>query len=100
MEQKNLTIERRKVNEGLVSDVKEIKNMLVEMKVLEAARATREKAMEIDVIDLKKSVNGNGKPGLKTDVQLLKDQMNRVYWLGGVVIVASIGNIIAILFGR
>jgi hypothetical protein len=97
---KKLLVERRKVNEGLVQDIKDIKKMLVEMQTLEAARNEREITVKRDIDSLNLAVNGNGKPGLKTDVQILQNKINGVYWLGGVVIVASVGNIIAILFGR
>jgi hypothetical protein len=93
-----ISIERRKVNEGLVQDVKEMKAMISQLLVADAARVERELQTRTDVDGLKKTVNGNGVPGLKTDVQLLKEQMTRVYWLGGVLVVALISNFIAMWF--
>jgi hypothetical protein len=100
MPAQKLIVERRKVNEGLLTDIREIKDILVSIQKLEAARAEREKTSREDIDKLKFTVNGNGTPGLKTDVQILKNKVNGVYWLGGVVIVATISNIIAIIFGR
>lgn len=88
------------MNEGLVADVREIKDMLVEMKQLEAARKVREARIQTDVEKLDHAINGNDKPGLKTDVQIMQNKINGIIWLGGAVIVASIGNIMAIIFGR
>jgi len=88
------------VNEGLLQDVRDIKEMLVNMQRLESARVEREGVMLKDVESLKHTVDGNSKLGLKTEMQLLKNKVNGVYWLGGVVIVATISNIIAIFFGR
>jgi hypothetical protein len=100
MPTQKLIVERRKVNEGMASDIRDIKNMLVDIQRLESARVERELVTRDDVNKLKLTTYGNGSPGLKTEVQLLKDKMNGIYWLGGVVIIASIGNIIAIVFGR
>jgi len=61
------------MNEGLIQDVKDIKEMLVSMQKLEAARVERENAVHEKVMKLDQAVNGNGKPGLKTDVELLKE---------------------------
>lgn len=95
------------MNEELVQDIKDIKervektfNTITEMQRQEAARVERELQMKNDVDNLKKTVNGNGIPGLKTDVQLLKEQMTRIYWLGGIVVVALVGNIIAMWFEK
>lgn len=86
------------MNEGLVQDVKEMKEMLSKLLIAESARVERELQFRTDVDNLKKTVNGNGAPGLKTDVQLLKEQMIRIYWLGGVVVVALVGNFVAVWF--
>jgi hypothetical protein len=68
------TIDRRKeMNEGLAQDIKDIKKMLSDHLLLEAAREEREKTMRTEVDKLKEAVHGNGKPGLKTDVQLLQE---------------------------
>jgi len=100
-----IIIERRKVNEGLAQDIKRIlerqeimNNRLIEIQTAEAARTEREVHTKHDVDCLNKIVNGNGVPGLKIDVQLLKEQMTRIYWLGGVIVVALIGNFIAMWF--
>ena len=72
--------------------------MLADMMRLEAARKERESTMRIDVDGLLHSVNGNAAPGIKTDVQMLKKDMVRVYWLGSVIVIALIGDIVATLW--
>jgi hypothetical protein len=62
---------RKEMNEGLAQDIKEIKSMLATMQSSEAARCERERAMKDELDKIKDTVNGNGKPGLKTDVQVL-----------------------------
>ena len=94
------TPERRSDNKQLVEDIREIKEMMSEMMQIEAGRKEREINVRLELDALKKCITGNGQPGLKTDVQLLKARMNGVYWLGGVVTVATVSNIVALLFGR
>ncbi len=66
------TIERRKeMNEGLAQDIKDIKNILASMQQQEAGRCERERVMRDELDRIKEVINGNGKPGLKTDVQIL-----------------------------
>ena len=86
------------MNEGLVKDIRDIKEMLIKHLHEDAARAERELSIRKDVDELLHSVNGNSKPGLKTTVELLQRDMARVYWLGGVIVMALIGNIIATLW--
>lgn len=69
---------RKEINLGLVQDVKEIKDILLDMQKSEAARWEREKAMRKDVDDLKEAINGNGKPGIKTDVQRLSTDVSNL----------------------
>ena len=92
--------ERRADNKQLVEDIREIKEMMSAMMQIEAGRKERESTQRIEIDALKNCINGNGQPGLKTDVQLLKARMNGVYWLGGVVTVATVSNIVALLFGK
>jgi len=94
-----MSVERRKLNEGLSRDVKELKEMLAQLisdtRATESARAEREKVLAEELAAMKHIVYGNGSPGLKTDVRILKEKMNSVYWLGSVIIIATVGNIIA-----
>jgi len=84
------------MNEGLLKSIDEIKDILFNMQKMEAARAEREMQTKADVESLKKAVNGNGDGiGMKTDVQILKKDMARVYWLGGAILIAVIGQILA-----
>jgi hypothetical protein len=85
---------RKEMNEGLAQDIKEIKNMLADMKQAEAARGEREKTTHNDVEGLKKTINGNGVPGLKTDVQIMKEQMGRINWIMGIFVAAVIADIV------
>lgn len=46
--------------------------------------------------DMKKLIgviDGNGKPGHKSRITMLEERMKGVYWLGGIVLIATIGLI-------
>jgi len=98
--QTKIITERRKLNEGLAQDIKEIKKMLTEHLLLEAAREERERAMHDDVKKLKETVHGNGKPGLKTDVQLLQDSEKKRAAIQNAIAIALIVQIILSLISK
>lgn len=113
MTDKNLIIERRKVNEGLQQQMQDINDRLSkyeqlpaqmekmsvelsklteEIRTAESARIEREKTNE----DMKKVIYGEGSnPGLKTDVPILKRDVQRIFWLIGAVIGAMISYIVS-----
>lgn len=45
------------------------------------------------VTALDKCINGNGTPGLKTEMQLVKDQLQRFNWAAGILVAAVLGDI-------
>mgnify|MGYP001378557583 CR=1 FL=1 len=79
---------------------KEIKTMLQQIQVDNAANLERQKQIDYSVTELKKTVFGNGKPGLKTDMQLMKEQMGRVYAIGGIITTAILLDFITRLLLR
>ena len=94
-----VSIERRKLNDELAREIKEIKQILSDMHASESARIERETRVNVDLESLKKIVNGNGEcMGLKTEVSILKKEVARIYWLGGIIIIALIGNFVAMWF--
>ena len=48
------------------------------------------KMNDVKTENLNTIIMGNGKPGLKTDMQLMKEQMGRVYAIGGIITTAII----------
>jgi hypothetical protein len=85
--------------EELAKEIKDIKNILSEIHALNSARIEREIRTNIDLESLKKVVSGNGECiGLKTEVSILKKEVARIYWLGGIIIIALIGNFMAMWF--
>jgi hypothetical protein len=106
---KQMIDRRKEMNEGLIqrlnNQLEEIGNKLSqlteEIRTAEAARKEREKNNADDLEKMKIIIWGDGKnPGLNADVPMLKKDMARVYWLGGVILVALIGNIVAMWFVR
>ena len=63
--------------------------MLQQIQVDNAANFEREKQIDY-----------NGKPGLKTDMQLMKEQMGRVYAIGGIITTAILLDFITRLLLR
>jgi hypothetical protein len=51
-----------------------------------------------DVKNLQREIGGNGKPGLKTEVELIKKWMDSQTWWQRTIVVAVIGNVIALIF--
>lgn len=104
-----LIIERRKLNEGLAQDIREIKDMLASMQALEAARVEREIKGKEEFEELKKAVKGNGKLGLEKDVLILqqneekrKEEEKRksglMYTIAGAVIIQILMTIFSKVF--
>ena len=53
------------------------------------------KHLDDTVIKLDKAINGNGTPGIRTDVQIIKDQLGRLNWASGLVIAGLIADILS-----
>lgn len=53
------------------------------------------KHLDEKVISLDKLVNGNGTPGIRTDVQLIKDQLGRLNWASGLVIAGLLADVLS-----
>lgn len=80
------TADRRR---GSDDEHREILAILTEIKTEMAAR----KYIDDKVHALDKCVNGNGVPGLRTDIQLIKDQIGRINWAAGLVAAVVIADI-------
>lgn len=59
--------------------------------------------MRSDLADLRRefsdAMNGNGKPGFKIQIDRLEADMRLVKWLGGIIAVGLIGQLIAAFSG-
>ena len=53
------------------------------------------KHLDDTVIKLDKAINGNGTPGIRTDVQIIKDQLGRLNWASGLVIAGLIADVLS-----
>jgi hypothetical protein len=82
-------------NEQILQEVMKIHVRLAEMSNTESARLEREKTASEMLITHEHVLNGNGKPGLKTEVQLLNVNMARINWLGGAVLAALVADIVS-----
>jgi len=80
------TEDRRRVSDESHTEILEI---LHEIKTELAAR----KHLDEKILSLDKCVNGNGTPGLKTDMQIVKDQLNRFNWVAGILSAAVIADL-------
>ncbi len=88
------TRERRNTDKEILSQIADMKALLEAMQRTEAARVEREAHLVDTVNKDHEIINGNGKPGLKTDVQLLKEGMGRINLAFGVFTAAVIGDIV------
>jgi carbon monoxide dehydrogenase subunit G len=82
------TTERRRAQDN---EHEEIKAMIGELKTLMTARAHIDDKVEKH----DKLLNGNGVPGLKTDVQIIKDQLGRLNWASGLVIAGLLADVLS-----
>ena len=87
------TRERRNTDKEILAQLEAITAQLDKMHQVESARLEREKHLEEIVAKDHEAINGNGKPGLKTEVQLLKDGMGRINWAFGIFTAAIIADI-------
>jgi hypothetical protein len=77
------------------TQISAIFDILNSMQQVEAARAEREKAIIEDLLKLKNTVDGNGKPGIKMDVKLLQEQQSRINVIGGAITLAIIADVMS-----
>ena len=86
--------------EQIKKDNETIKGIVQQLLILDASRVEHQSATDKSLCEVRNIVMGNGKVGLKTDVQLMKYQMNRVYAVGGVITTAIILDIAARILVR
>ncbi len=87
------TRDRRSTDKEILAQLANITAVLETMHQTEAARRERELHLTEIVTKDHETINGNGKPGLKTEVQLLKDSMGRINWAFGIFTAAIIADI-------
>ena len=58
------------------------------------------KHLDEKVLSLDKAINGNGTPGIRTDVQIIKDQLGRLSWAGGLVIAGLLADLLTRLLSH
>lgn len=66
----------------------------------ESARIEREKTIQEEIKKLKETINGNGKPGLKTDVQLLMESDKKRGTNQNAIIIAIVIQIIMMVLTK
>ncbi len=86
--------------EKILARQDEILASQTELQVIEAARSAKEIVLIDKVGKHEEAINGNGKLGLKTEVQLMKDQMSRMNWAVGVFVAAVIADIASRILAR
>ncbi len=82
-----------------MNEAEKLDKILEIVQEIQQADAKRDALLEqirCDVGDHEKDINGNGKPGLKTDVAVLQEQVTRLVWMLGAVGVAFLGSIITL----
>lgn len=87
-------------NEQILAEVMKIHVRLAELAETEAARTEREKAHETLLIAHDQTINGNGHLGLKTEMQLLKEGMSRVNWIGALVVAAMVADMVSRIYNK
>ena len=85
--------ERRRMTDA---EQEEIKGLINELKTIMTARAH----LDEKVISLDKTVNGNGTPGLRADVQIIKDQLGRLNWASGLVMAGLIADVLSRILAK
>ena len=78
----------RQILESILTDVHAIKSEMI----IQNGEIT---AVCKDVSGLKKDVYGNGQPGLKTDMNVIKTKMGLIMFIGAVIITSTIGTVVA-----
>ena len=58
------------------------------------------KHLDEKILSLDKTINGNGTPGIRTDVQIIKDQLGRLSWAGGLVIAGLLADLLTRLLSH
>lgn len=81
---------------GITTRLDDIITRLVDFEKREAARAH----IDDDVKKLKEAVQGNGKPGLKSEVQLIRDQLDRLNWAAGAVVMGIIADVLTRILAK
>ena len=94
-------------NERIFQEVMVIHVKIAELQLSEAARVEREKVISDMTYSHDRSINGNGKPGLKSDTQkntieisVIQTQLGRINWLGAIVTSAIILDVISRIYSK
>ena len=58
------------------------------------------KHLDEKVLSLDKAINGNGTPGIRTDVHIIKDQLGRLNWASGLVIAGLLSDLLTRLLSH
>ena len=92
-------------NEQILTEIMQVHIKIAEIQLAEAARVEREKVLDDMVHSHDRAINGNGKPGLKSDtqkntsdIQIVRDQLGRINWLGALVTAAIVADIISRIY--
>ena len=88
------------VNSQILKEIKSLNAAVQSLILAEAARVEREKSNDVTLMDLEHTVNGNGKAGLKVDVQLLQSNIRVVNLVGLSLFGIMIADVGFHIFGR
>lgn len=87
-------------NTQMLKKLDEVLDAIHEIRQQEAARNEREASMKQSIAEHEQFINGNGKPGLKSEFAVVKQDISRINWIGGVLLVAVIGDIVARIMAK
>ena len=87
-------MEDRRVNDSKLDD---ILRAVGEIKTSIAVFAGQIESLQGTAKENKEAIKGNGKAGLETRTTLLEKQMNLISWIGGVLFLAIIGDIMTLI---
>ena len=68
---------------------------IAEIKSFHAAQEVRLAAVECQNTKNREAIDGNGKPGLKTEMAIMKDGMNRINWVSGALLLFLLGDMVS-----
>ena len=87
-------------NTMILKEIKSLNAAVQTLLLAESARIERENKNDAMIIEHEHSIKGNGRLGLNTDVQILKDNMNRINWVGAAIVIILLGDVATHLFNR
>jgi hypothetical protein len=86
-------IDRRKTDEIILERVDALAADVKRLILCEAGRIEREETQTKLIRSHEEAIKGNGKPGLQTDMQIMKDNISRINWAFAVFTAAIIADI-------